>query len=633
MSDSGELVPYEVASLVLKALPGVSVIVFTREQSIAYASGRDLARDGLDAGIEGRTVGEVLAAKGWEGHEPLFAGALEGLSASIEIEATEDGRWYQLDLEPLRDAGGQIVAAACFLRDITEHKQLIADLRQRGQLMDLAHEAIIVREPGTFVVTYWNREATEIYGYSAGEARGRVMHDLLATEFPHSRDTIEEALLSHGRWAGELGQVRADGRRIVVSSRHALLRDERGEPLAVIELNSDVTERKRVERALRAAEEHFRELLESAPDPMVILDEHGAIALANARAEELFGYRQPELIGQPLETLLPEGLTERDVIPPKSFVAERAREDAGMDLLARRKDGTEFAAEVSLGQLRTESGVLTSAAVRDASRSLLRQLERALVPRMVVSDRWQCAWRYRPSMTTMLLGGDFVGVCERPDGSLSLAIGDVTGHGPAAAGTGAMLRSAWLGATLSGVPMRSLPRLLQRLLVSQADRDASTLASVCLAEIEPSAHELRLIRAGHDRPLLITTDTITAVEGPHGPVLGLSRRSEWPLQKVTLPGDAAIMLFTDGLTERRLTPGSARLGFDDLQSGIDGHQILHAPPGDALDAMLAALFPSGTEDHDDDLAVILLNLVRRREEEDRLPVGSTAEGAEAPAYD
>jgi serine phosphatase RsbU (regulator of sigma subunit) len=82
-------------------------------------------------------------------------------------------------------------------------------------------------------------------------------------------------------------------------------------------------------------------------------------------------------------------------------------------------------------------------------------------------------------MNTMLLGGDFIGVCEPPDGSLSLLIGDVTGHGPAAAGTGrdAALRLAGSGA--SRRPMQSLPALLHRLLVNQAVRDASNLATVC----------------------------------------------------------------------------------------------------------------------------------------------------------
>ena len=450
----------------------------------------------------------------------------------------------------MREAAGEVLGGVCFWRDVTESKHLVEELEQRGRLLDLAHDAIIVREPVTSAVTYWNREASELYGYGAEYARGRITHELLATEFRESQGAVDEALRAQGRWEGELWHVRADGRRILVSSRQALVRGECGEPLAVIELNSDITERKRAELELREAEEHFRGLIESAPDAVVIVGGDGTIVLVNARAEELFGYPRAELVGRPVETLLPKGLRRRHVGHREDYMAEpRTRPmGEGMDLLARRKDGSEFAAEISLSPLQTESGLLVSAAVRDVSQQLLRQLEQALVPRMKIGAHWQVAWRYRPAVRSMLLGGDFIGACERSDGSLALLIGDVAGHGAAAAGSGAMLRAAWLGAVQGDIPIKSIPRLLHRLLISQADHGASTMATACFAEIDPQGRELRLIRAGHDSPLLITPDGSTGVKSKHGPALGLSRSSFWPLQRVPLPSDAALMLFTDGLT-------------------------------------------------------------------------------------
>ena len=107
-------------------------------------------------------------------------------------------------------------------------------------------------------MTFWNREAQAIYGYSPEEALGRVTHELLATVFPESREAVDDALAREGRWVGELRHTRKDGRVIVVSSRQALQRGSDGRPSAIIELNSDITERKRVEEELA----HIAGLLE-----------------------------------------------------------------------------------------------------------------------------------------------------------------------------------------------------------------------------------------------------------------------------------------------------------------------------------------------------------------------------------
>jgi serine phosphatase RsbU (regulator of sigma subunit) len=145
--------------------------------------------------------------------------------------------------------------------------------------------------------------------------------------------------------------------------------------------------------------------------------------------------------------------------------------------------------------------------------------------------------------------------------------------------------------------------------MNQADDAASTMATACLAEVDVRGSELRFIRAGHDSPLLITPNSVTALDGDHGPALGLSEPDGWPVQRMQLPPRAAIMLFTDGLTECRETPESARQ-FSHLAPRIDGHALLAKPPAEAIDEMLVQLFPGGTEQLDDDLAVILLRLRR-----------------------
>jgi PAS domain S-box-containing protein len=143
--------------------------------------------------------------------------------------------------------GEELVVSA---RDVTERKRSEQELRLRAELLDLAHDAVIVWDPFDGRVTFWNREAEAIYGYSRTEAINRVIHEMLATVFPDSRQAVDDALARGGRWDGELRHTRKDGEVIVVSSRQALQRGEDGRPIAVIELNSDITERKRTEEEL-----------------------------------------------------------------------------------------------------------------------------------------------------------------------------------------------------------------------------------------------------------------------------------------------------------------------------------------------------------------------------------------------
>jgi len=117
------------------------------------------------------------------------------------------------------------------------------------------------------------------------------------------------------------------------------------------------------------ADRKFRALLESAPDSIVIVDRNGRIAIVNHQVEQMFGYRRDELIGQPVEILIPERFHERHVGERTAYIAHpRTRPmGAGLQLFARRKDGTEFPVEISLSPLEQPDGMLVTSIVRDVS--------------------------------------------------------------------------------------------------------------------------------------------------------------------------------------------------------------------------------------------------------------------------
>src|SRR5271157_4686059 len=151
---------------------------------------------------------------------------------------------------PVLQADGSVREWVGTCTDITERKRAEAELRQMSHLIDLAHDAIFIRgRDGT--IRSWNRGAEQMYGWSREEALGHISHDLLATRFPVSLADLEDRLARHGSWEGVLIHSCRDGAQIVVASRHVLDREERGEPTDVLEMNSDITVRKRADDELR----------------------------------------------------------------------------------------------------------------------------------------------------------------------------------------------------------------------------------------------------------------------------------------------------------------------------------------------------------------------------------------------
>ena len=130
--------------------------------------------------------------------------------------------------------------------DLSERKRHEQQLSEQARLLDLSNDAIIVRDRNERI-TYWNKGATKLYGYTRQEALGAVLQHLLKSKFPEPLPKIYEKLLRDNHWQGEIVHTRRDGRRIIVFSRWAQDRDEQGKRAYVLETNNDITERKRAE--------------------------------------------------------------------------------------------------------------------------------------------------------------------------------------------------------------------------------------------------------------------------------------------------------------------------------------------------------------------------------------------------
>ena len=185
--------------------------------------------------------------------------------------------------------------------DVTERKTAEAEIRRQAELLNLAHDAVIARNLDSRI-TFWNRGAEETYGWSAAEALGCVTHELLKTTFPLALEAIEAVTCERGKWEGELAHIRRDGTAIVVASRWSVLRDERGAPIAILEINRDITDRKRAEVALQARERELRMLVDSFPGMVLVASAEGIHQYCNKRTSDFLGKEPIDFTGRDAES-------------------------------------------------------------------------------------------------------------------------------------------------------------------------------------------------------------------------------------------------------------------------------------------------------------------------------------------
>jgi PAS domain S-box-containing protein len=199
----------------------------------------------------------IVPSDRWEEEATI----LEQLHRGERVEHFETVRKHKdgtkldiaLAISPLRDAAGRLVGASTVARDITRRKQAERALEEQARLLNLTTDAVFVRDAADRV-TYWNKAASELYGYMPEEALGRVTHELLRTEFPSPLENIKAQLCRDGRWSGELLHKRKDDTQVIVASRWVLDQDAYGNPRIVLETNSDITKHKQAEQDRREAE-------------------------------------------------------------------------------------------------------------------------------------------------------------------------------------------------------------------------------------------------------------------------------------------------------------------------------------------------------------------------------------------
>jgi len=227
-------------------------------------------------------------------------------------------------------------------------------------------------------VLYWSKGAEATFGYSVQEAAGRLLDELVVPpDRMEEQQAIRKDALENGSAIYESVRRRKDGSLIYINTAMHAVRNEQDRMEWLVNNKRDITKQKAL-RDSKLIDARYRDLLESIPDAIVIVNDTRNIVLINSQTETLFGYMRAELLGQSIDTLVPLLFQEKHPEHRAKYFADpKVRPvGAGLELFGRRKDGKEFPVEISLSPLKTEEGMFVSSSFRDITERKL--FERSL---------------------------------------------------------------------------------------------------------------------------------------------------------------------------------------------------------------------------------------------------------------
>ncbi len=307
------------------------------------------------------------------------------MGAGLELFGRrKDGSEFPVDimLSPMETAEGRVVISV--IRDISDRKKAQEAIRrseaQFRALFEFSPDAIIASDKEGHI-TEVNPRVESTFGYPRGELVGQSIDILVPERFrqthPSRRKEYGAAARVRPMGAGlELYGRRKDGSEFPVDIMLSPM--ETAEGRVVISVIRDISDRKKAQEAIRRSEAQFRALFEFSPDAIIASDREGRITEINARVESTFGYQRSDLIGQSIDILVPERFRHTHPARRKDYAsAARVRPmGAGLELFGRRKDGSEFPADIMLGPVETEGGRIVLSVIRDLTEK--REAEEAL---------------------------------------------------------------------------------------------------------------------------------------------------------------------------------------------------------------------------------------------------------------
>jgi PAS domain S-box-containing protein len=350
------------------------------------------------------------------------------------------------------------------------------------------------------------------------------------------------------RWVLEVGAPRFSG----------------GEFVGYVGTATDIHERRAMEEALRESEASFRDLADTAPAMMWTTDEDGLVTFVNEGWLRFTGTTLEEELGASWQLGVHPEDAEATLSTWDQARAERRSWEREYRLLHHtgeyrwvvdrgvpRYEGGRFAGYVGtaidIHERKTMEGQLLEVYQRE--HKIAETLQRSLLPeRLPQIEGVELAARYLPGARGAAIGGDWYDVLERPDGRVALVVGDVVGHGLRAAATMGQLRNAFRAYGLVESSPSEVVARINRLVMSGVE---DVMATVLYLVLDRETGELSFSAAGHPPPLVLAPDGPHFLEGGRSVPIGATDPAVFREASAVLPPGSSLLLYTDGLVERR----------------------------------------------------------------------------------
>jgi|GEM_PF-4042215 len=334
----------------------------------------------------GKTPEIIMPPDIFDGHEKFFAPANDSSAdlGNLPFESFglhKNGGRFPLEISLSSDRAGDDVFYCAVARDTTDRKRAEAELKEARDFLEevflATGDGILITNTTGHIVRV-NAATARMLGASEKDLRGRPSSELVPADIKDSQymkraAAMRKSLFERGHTENfESAWQRSDGSVFPVEITSTLLNDTSGQFSGTISCVRDITERKKTEEALRESEERFRVLAESLPEGIIAIDSKGAIVFWNTGAQNLFGYTKEEVLGKPSTMLLPERyqLAEQESLRALQQPGLPGFNGRILHGFGRRKDGTEFADEISSGPWPTRQGLYYVAIIRDITERL-----------------------------------------------------------------------------------------------------------------------------------------------------------------------------------------------------------------------------------------------------------------------